>query len=774
MDSIKFLNAMIQFLKGLKESPLIGNWKYINNENTSNSKSDSYKFTHLENDRSIKMVLLPAFKRSGKDSPMIIFLYADSGKHIVDLKFDEPNVFVEKDWINIYDPGTINRGIGRGRIDEKTTEKLLLQQGITKKTVIAKCCVDQPVFGLLIQDLLDWGIKREDARNAHIKILNSGSTTMNTITGYITLEPIYKFISGNNNGTDTLKMIDGDSYEGSKLFKPEIEKITANIPEKNGFYALLNKNLNVIELRKTNKSEFKSLKGKIEQILNKDRSFLWGKYISEAQLKKLYLEIYPKDKSLSSPSFERTERNFERLIKKKNALYFIWHSIENVSDEEMTTIHGYLEKFFTDEKLIKDMDSIPQNVKEIYENMKAIINELEAEDDVVPKTEFNNYPHNLILYGPPGTGKTYNTILKAAQIIENKTITNYSEAQKIFNDNLGDRIEFITFHQNYSYEDFIQGLRPDVDNSDGLFFIKKDGVFKLIAYRALKNLRDSENPQNAKKTFEEIFKEFILPLANGEKTEIEIPMKRVSFFITGTTEKSIEFRKNDGNSEHTLSKESLQTMYNNERNEIISGGLQQYYEPLLKMLLDKGNKHIEEVKRQNYVIIIDEINRANISRVFGELITLIEPDKRSHGDIPLKCKLPSGDEFIVPSNLYIIGTMNTADKSISLLDIALRRRFTFEAMYPLYKIERHIIHHANILFEINKQIIKSKGRDFQIGHSYFMNKGEEQFDLAITMKNKVIPLLLEYFLNDEDEVMKILTGAGLKVKEDSWPIEINL
>ena len=151
------------------------------------------------------------------------------------------------------------------------------------------------------------------------------------------------------------------------------------------------------------------------------------------------------------------------------------------------------------------------------------------------------------------------------------------------------------------------------------------------------------------------------------------------------------------------------------------------------------------------------------------LITLIEPDKRSHGEIPLEAKLPSGDYFIVPSNLYIIGTMNTADKSIALLDIALRRRFEFESMYPLYEIKGSEIYDKDILLKINEQIIKSKGHDFQIGHAYFMGENK---DLIQRMNKKVIPLLLEYFMNDEKEVKGILFNAGLQVEENSWPIKI--
>ena len=383
-----------------------------------------------------------------------------------------------------------------------------------------------------------------------------------------------------------------------------------------------------------------------------------------------------------------------------------------------------------------------------------------------------NFPLNTILYGPPGTGKTYNTILRAAQIIENRVIDSYDEALEVFKANLHDKIEFITFHQNYSYEDFIQGLRPDTENDNQLTFERKDGVFKEIADKALKNLTESEKPQLSKKPFEEVFNEFINPLVEGEIEEIEVKMKKVSYFITAISNKSIDFRKASGGTAHTLSIGTLKKMYLAESVLEIQG-LASYYTPLLAELLKIGKDSSgkkEQIKRQNYVIIIDEINRANISRVFGELITLIEPDKRSHGSIPLEARLPSGDPFIVPSNLFIIGTMNTADKSIALLDIALRRRFEFESMYPKYEIEDQEIYDVEILEKINKQIIKSKGHDFQIGHAYFMGDNK---DLVQRMNKKVIPLLLEYYMNDEKEVKGILNSAGLIIEENSWPLKIS-
>ena len=407
------------------------------------------------------------------------------------------------------------------------------------------------------------------------------------------------------------------------------------------------------------------------------------------------------------------------------------------------------------------------SIKSYREFLKAINRTV-----TIIKNDDMNFPLNTILYGPPGTGKTYKTILRAAQIIENRVIDSYDEALEVFKANLHDKIEFITFHQNYSYEDFIQGLRPDTENDNQLTFEREDGVFKEIADKALKNLIESEKPQLSKRPFEEVFNEFINPLVEGEIEEIEVKMKKVSYFITAISNKSIDFRKASGGTEHTLSIGTLKKMYLAESVLEIQG-LASYYSPLLSELLKLGQDSSgkkEQIKRQDYVIIIDEINRANISRVFGELITLIEPDKRSHGTIPLEARLPSGDQFIVPSNLFIIGTMNTADKSIALLDIALRRRFEFESMYPKYEITGQEIYDVEILKKINEQVIKSKGHDFQIGHAYFMGENK---DLVQRMNKKVIPLLLEYYINDEKEVKRILNSAGLIIEENSWPIKIS-
>ncbi len=424
-------------------------------------------------------------------------------------------------------------------------------------------------------------------------------------------------------------------------------------------------------------------------------------------------------------------------------------------------------------KTLTDITKYPSGHPDYNTYYERLLGIMSQNNKIEKKEDMNfQFPLNTILYGPPGTGKTYNTVLRAAEIIENRKIDSYKVALDIFKANLHDQIEFITFHQNYSYEDFIQGLRPDTENDKELTFERRDGVFKVIADKALKNLTASLQPPIAKKTFEETFNEFVNPLVEGEVEEIRVEMKKVSYFITAITNKSIEFRKTSGGIEHTLSISTLRKMYEAESVLDIQG-LSSYYSPLLDQLIkigkDSSNKK-EIVRRKNYVIIIDEINRANISRVFGELITLIEPDKRSHGELPLEARLPSGDIFIVPSNLYIIGTMNTADKSIALLDIALRRRFEFESMYPKYQIEGQEIYDVEILQKINEQIIKSKGYDFQIGHAYFM--GSENKDLVQRINKKIIPLLLEYYMNDQKEVKGILQSAGLRIHENSWPLTI--
>lgn len=435
-------------------------------------------------------------------------------------------------------------------------------------------------------------------------------------------------------------------------------------------------------------------------------------------------------------------------------------------------------------------------------------------------------PLNQILYGPPGTGKTYKTILEAAKIVTGNETINYDEALRVFNENLNNQIEFITFHQNYSYEDFIQGLRPDITQNNHLSFERTDGVFMQIAVNALfefyKAFQSRDNIFKLKNIdVNEVYIDFFKSLKL--KQEFKTKTKKTIYIDSFTKNQNIIFKYSEASKPATISSERLLKLFNvfksveeiNNINEdirnVIGGCDATVYYTSLREFIDFYNKYRENLKEigyveddyaeedyvelnyddvsyerkkellskisfndlksidkedvKNYVIIIDEINRANISRVFGELITLIEEDKRSHGKIPMRVTLPSGDSFIVPSNLYIIGTMNTADKSISLLDIALRRRFEFIPMYPNSLIEG--INSPTVLETINAEIIKRKGHDFTIGHAYFMG---EEYSLEKTINNKVIPLLLEYFMNDGKEVATILKAAEIEVI--GWPMQM--
>jgi 5-methylcytosine-specific restriction protein B len=196
-----------------------------------------------------------------------------------------------------------------------------------------------------------------------------------------------------------------------------------------------------------------------------------------------------------------------------------------------------------------------------------------------------------------------------------------------------------------------------------------------------------------------------------------------------------------------------------------------YYEAVVQALrkFEKGLKHAASENRlKHYVLVVDEINRANISRVLGELITLLEDDKRLGAENQLVVTLPSGEAFAVPLNLYVIGTMNTADKSVALLDVALRRRFAFVPVFPDYSL---IPDFAPILQALNAQIHDRRGVDFLIGHSYFI--GKTLADLPDIFNRKIIPLLYEYFDNHTAQVREVLQQCGLKITEENYQLIVN-
>lgn len=298
-------------------------------------------------------------------------------------------------------------------------------------------------------------------------------------------------------------------------------------------------------------------------------------------------------------------------------------------------------------------------------------------------------PENKILYGPPGTGKTHATRDLAYYLCGADDDFAYQEGQ----------IEFITFHQSYSYEEFVEGIRPVLATSSAgsqqsVQYRLVDGVFKRLALLALsEGLPDVYHDLDADVRIAEA------------KTALD----------NWQTLKSLNFDRDD-------------------------------------------------IKQ--FVLVIDEINRGNISRILGELITLLEPSKRLGCDDQVIVTLPySGERFAVPPNLHVIGTMNTADRSIALMDIALRRRFQFEEMMPDADV---LVAHltgtsdaawaktvTQIMTTINERICLLYDRDHQIGHSFFM-KADSPRALRDIFKYEIIPLLQEYFHNAWERIAIVL------------------
>lgn len=411
-------------------------------------------------------------------------------------------------------------------------------------------------------------------------------------------------------------------------------------------------------------------------------------------------------------------------------------------------------------------------------------------------------PLNQILYGPPGTGKTYHTIeaaVRAAEPEEYATLgidskkgateeqRNYLVEQYESLSKAG-RIRFVTFHQSYGYEEFVEGLKANSEDGEISYDVEK-GVFRQICDEAAKHTTDKA--ASKAHSFDLCWQVFSEQLA--EKDSLEITMSQTSFRVMDFNAKRIFFEKSNGKKDHTLSINTLKDIFEGSRD--YTSGLGVYYNPLVRYL--KGLVEIEQqpaIKRQNYVLVIDEINRGNISKIFGELITLIEPSKRKGAEEELELQLPLShidEKFSVPDNLHIIGTMNTADRSLAMMDTALRRRFDFVEMMPRadlfsdHCIEWHgqKIDLKFLLEALNKRIEVLYDREHTLGHAFLFpaynaaKTGEHELafdELKAAFKNKIIPLLEEYFYEDWNKIRLVL-GDSLKEgdKESLQLIEVN-
>jgi len=469
-----------------------------------------------------------------------------------------------------------------------------------------------------------------------------------------------------------------------------------------------------------------------------------------------------------------------------------------------------------------------RTIKEVIksEHIKAIWSPEDADEDIITtdknsketENDMRNFPLNQILYGPPGTGKTFNSINRAIEIINpNFDLTQERSLIKMEFDRLvtENQIAFTTFHQSMSYEDFIEGIKPEEPEKEG------DPVIYKVKYGILRNhcieasfeiaqLREDDITEEVL-DFSILYDKFVESieekLIEGKVVELEIKTGGKVLVESISQQGNVIIKHHDGNRTYTVSKARLTKLQsaikdlddvsniNDEFRSIIGGSNSSAYWSVLNAIRkekvsvpkskEKRKYTFEEKKEvvlslsksdfknkngKPFVLIIDEINRGNVSAIFGELITLIEDDKRLGKGEALEVILPySKEKFGVPPNLYIIGTMNTADRSVEALDTALRRRFSFEEMPPNYELKelkyKIFGHNAyDVLQTINKRIEKLLDNDHAIGHSYFLSKDEDK--IMVSFYKNIIPLLQEYFFGDYGKIGLVL-GKGF-VQQKDW------
>lgn len=383
---------------------------------------------------------------------------------------------------------------------------------------------------------------------------------------------------------------------------------------------------------------------------------------------------------------------------------------------------------------------------------------------------------NQILYGPPGTGKTFATIDRAIEIINPDFYNEVNRGPgteiekrealtkefrrlliKDWDNDIDGQIVFTTFHQSMSYEDFVEGIKPETINEQVTYKIE-DGIFKRLCAKAVE--------KRALTKFDESYTQFVEDVESKGFIELLTPVHKKKFHVTiDNNETSVVTPQTEHANDMGVTKKMVKKYIAD--NEIVDW--KSYTIPIgeyIRMNYDIGEKVIDNSKKK-FVLIIDEINRGNISSIFGELITLIEKSKRSGSPEALEVVLPySKKPFYVPDNVYIIGTMNTADRSVEALDTALRRRFVFSEMMPDAKLLEGRFVEANggpvnlkVLLEIiNERLMILLDKDHQIGHAYFMDIRTLD-DLKQAFENSIIPLLQEYFYGDFGKIGLVLGNS---------------
>lgn len=433
----------------------------------------------------------------------------------------------------------------------------------------------------------------------------------------------------------------------------------------------------------------------------------------------------------------------------------------------------------------------------------------------------NNNPFdmtlNTILFGPPGTGKTYSTIDLALEIL-NVNIGNLERERRkslFTNFQYENRVYFTTFHQNMAYEDFIEGIKP-IEPKDDDEFLKyeiQDGVFMKACIEATYNFIKRNFPENEQeiqiRTFNQLYDQLFDDVEQAGESALNT-LNGGNVLVSVTDQGNFSVKHVNGTRTYTVSRNRLAPLFerfpdlteiNNIHEEFrnIIGGcnstafwsvlnaihnLQPNQQPVNEDVIDlkyedkksivrsywknAEYKLIEDDNSEPYVFIIDEINRGNVAQIFGELITLIEEDKRLGKSEEIRLELPySKTAFCVPPNLYIVGTMNTADKSVEALDTALRRRFSFVPKLPeedKLSITTDDINLVLMLTKINERLKVLKDNDHTIGHAWLWNI-HNVADLRKAFADKIIPLLQEYFYNDYEKLGLVLGDNFFEIKE---------
>lgn len=381
-------------------------------------------------------------------------------------------------------------------------------------------------------------------------------------------------------------------------------------------------------------------------------------------------------------------------------------------------------------------------------------------------------PLNQILYGPPGTGKTYQTIDHALQILDPAFASaNESdrEALKARFDDLtsAGRIRFVTFHQSFSYEDFVEGLRAEVRADGSINYVVADGVLKSFC-RALEDGPKIETGTKfasgyvvTRSTDEILWLEkpngSSLPLPWAIIDELKSLVDEGTITLADVREKTVFSRVEDSRLEKY----------------IVNG-----YNNVLPHILEAIQSKTAAGPHRPGVLIIDEINRGNVSKIFGELITLVEHSKRAGASEALSAVLPySKQPFSLPSGLHIIGTMNTADRSLATVDIALRRRFVFVEVEPdsrsLEGVEIAGVDVSKLLDVMNARIEALLDRDHRLGHAYFieLTADDDVRQLKQVFATQIIPLLQEYFFDDWQRIRLVLNDHRKAATSDRFIIE---